>query len=97
MGANNSSVDKRYNYGHTLIMKTAISLDDALFENAEHLAQKMHVTRSYLYALALKVFIEKHQNDSVTEELDELYSKVDSKTDLFLRRTNQMLLRNEEW
>lgn len=78
-------------------MKTAISLPNTLFESAEHLAQKMHVSRSYLYCLALKDFIEKRQENSVTQALNEVYYKEDSKTDPFIHTANQMMLGSEEW
>jgi predicted transcriptional regulator len=78
-------------------MKTAISLPDAVFENAEQLARQMQVSRSYLYTLAIKDFIDKCRQDSVTETLNTLYSKEDSKIDPFVQRANQMLLGHEEW
>lgn len=90
-------IDIEYNHGYTLSMKTAISLPDTIFESAERLARTMHISRSYLYTLAIKDFIEKRQKDSVTETLNELYSKENSKTDTFVQKANQMLLGHEEW
>lgn len=42
-------------------------------------------------------FIEKRQKDSVTEALNKLYAKEDSKTNLFVHKANQMLLGHDEW
>lgn len=78
-------------------MKTAISLPDGLFELAEHMAHRMHITRSNLYALALKSFLEKQQKDTVTQELNSIYATEDSKTDSFIQAANNALLSSETW
>ena len=78
-------------------MKTAISLPDSLFELAEHMAHRMHVSRSNLYALALKSFLEKQQKDTVTQELNAIYAAKDSKTDSFIHAANNSLLSSETW
>ena len=54
-------------------MKTAISIPDDVFENAERTAKKLGVSRSELYANAVSEFIERYRREGITEKLNELY------------------------
>jgi predicted transcriptional regulator len=54
-------------------VKTAISLDQSLFEEADALAQEMHLSRSRLFVLALEDFIRRHQNRQLQAQLNEAY------------------------
>jgi len=56
-------------------MKTAISLPDRLFDEAERTAQSMGIPRSQLFAKALEEFIEHHRRENITERLNRVYSK----------------------
>lgn len=51
-------------------MKTAISLPDELFEEAEALAKRLGVTRSELYARALSSFVRAHSGPAITAAID---------------------------
>jgi len=48
-------------------IKTAISLEDALFRQAEGLARRMKVSRSRLFATALEEFIERRRNQELLQ------------------------------
>jgi hypothetical protein len=54
-------------------MKTAVSIPDRVFQSAEKLAARLGVTRSELYAKALAALVEKHREDVVTAQLNEVY------------------------
>ena len=54
-------------------MKTAVSLPDRVFQSAEKLAARLGVSRSQLYANALAALVEKHREDIITSQLNELY------------------------
>lgn len=54
-------------------MKTAISIPDPVFQSAEQLAERLGVSRSELYTKALAAMIEKHRNDLVTAQLNDVY------------------------
>lgn len=56
-------------------MKTAISIPDNLFRDAEITAKQLGLARSQLYVKAIKEFIEHHNKDFITEKLNSLYSK----------------------
>jgi predicted transcriptional regulator len=57
-------------------MKTAVSLPDLIFERAERQADRLGVTRSRLYALALEQYLDRadEQVDPVTEALNRVYA-----------------------
>ncbi|MDC7238858.1 MAG: ChpI protein [Spirochaetales bacterium] len=55
-------------------MKTAISIPDNLFNDAELTAKQLGLARSQLYVKAIQEFIEHHNKDSITEKLNALNS-----------------------
>lgn len=50
-------------------MKTAISVPDKVFDDAERLADRLGWTRSRLYSEAVREFIERQGDDPVTAAL----------------------------
>jgi metal-responsive CopG/Arc/MetJ family transcriptional regulator len=62
-------------------MKTAISIPDDVFEAAEAVARRTGMSRSQLFVEAVKLFLRRHGDRGVTERLDEVYSKAESKVD----------------
>jgi metal-responsive CopG/Arc/MetJ family transcriptional regulator len=52
-------------------IKTAISIEKTLFEQAESMAREMKVSRSSLFALALQDFIRHHQNMELLRRINE--------------------------
>jgi metal-responsive CopG/Arc/MetJ family transcriptional regulator len=56
-----------------LVMKTAISIPDPIFESAEKLAKRLGISRSQLYSDAVDALIEKYRYSGVTEQLDAVY------------------------
>lgn len=54
-------------------IKTAISIEKTLFEQAERVAREMKVSRSSLFALALQDFIRHHQNKELLRCINEAY------------------------
>ncbi|MBI9102196.1 MAG: ChpI protein [Spirochaetales bacterium] len=59
-------------------MKTAISIPDNLFTDAEITAKQLGLARSQLYVRAIKEFIEHHNKDKITEKLNILYSDTEN-------------------
>lgn len=51
-------------------MKTAISIPDALFRDADQLAARLGWSRSQLYANAVREFIAQYDDDPVTAALN---------------------------
>jgi hypothetical protein len=55
-------------------MKTAISLPDRVFYEAEETAHVMGIPRSTLYLNALVEYLEKNNRKKITEKLNEVYN-----------------------
>jgi hypothetical protein len=55
-------------------MKTAISLPDTVFYEAEETAQIMGIPRSTLYLNALMEYLQKNSRKKITEKLNEVYA-----------------------
>ena len=87
-----------YYHGYTLsIMKTAISVPDAVFARAEVFARRRKMTRSALFTVAVDVYVQQHRAEDVTRKLNEIYTKEDSSLDPVLERLQALSLRKEEW
>lgn len=56
-------------------MKTAISIPDRVFKAADQLAKRLGKSRSSLYTEAISSYVYEHQNEGITEILNEIYSK----------------------
>ena len=78
-------------------MKVAISLPDPLFSAAEQLAQKLHVSRSKLYAQALEEYLDKRHDPAVTERLNAVYSALSSSIDPALVTAQLGAIGHEAW
>ena len=52
-------------------MKTAISLPDPVFEEAESLARQLGLSRSELYTKALKAYLRKYNRDQILGKLNQ--------------------------
>jgi metal-responsive CopG/Arc/MetJ family transcriptional regulator len=55
-------------------IKTAISIQKTLFEQAESLAQQLNISRSHLFGLAIETFVKNHQNQILLDEINQAYS-----------------------
>ncbi|MEH1770826.1 CopG family ribbon-helix-helix protein [Nostoc sp.] len=78
-------------------MKTAISLPDSIFEEAEALARELGVSRSELYTKALKAYLRKHNRNQMLNQLNIVYSEESSELDPVLAKLQFMSLSREDW
>ena len=78
-------------------MKTAISLPDQIFEEAEALAQQLGISRSELYTEALKAYLRRYNRERILSKLNEVYSKEPSELDPVLAKMQFMSLPREDW
>lgn len=86
-----------YNSGYTRSMKTAVSLPDELFRLAEATARRLRVSRSELYAKAIAEFLRGQQGNSITQRLNDLYSRRTAKVDSGLHRAQLKSLEKDAW
>ncbi|BAY96274.1 antitoxin ChpI homolog [Tolypothrix tenuis PCC 7101] len=78
-------------------MKTAISLPDSVFEEAEALAQQLGLSRSELYTKALQTYLKKYNRNQIQLKLNQIYSKESSEIDTVMARMQFMSLPHEDW
>jgi metal-responsive CopG/Arc/MetJ family transcriptional regulator len=78
-------------------MKTAISLPDTVFEEAESLAKQLGISRSELYTNALKAYLRKYNRDQILGKLNQIYSEESSALDPVLVKMQFMSLPSENW
>ena len=77
-------------------MKTAISIPDDLFADAEQLARELKKSRSRLYGDALREYVARHSSQSITETLDRLCDEVECRSEL-ARTAARRTLERSEW
>ena len=78
-------------------MKTAISVPDPVFNQADRLAKRLLMSRSELYTRAVEEYIDEHRRSRVKEKLDELYSAEHSSLDPALLNAQAASVPEEEW
>ena len=66
-------------------IKTAISLQQPLFEQIEVLAKEMHISRSRFFALAAEEFIQHHQNQKLLKAINDAYADLPDEGERSLR------------
>jgi antitoxin MazE6 len=88
--------------GYTRGMKTAISIPDAIFEEAERLARRTKRSRSEIYSRALADYIARHSDDRVTEAMDRTLAALEGDAgkrgaDGFVAAASRKILQRTEW
>lgn len=64
--------------GYTDKVKTAVSIPDYVFREADELAARLGWSRSRLYAEAVREFLERQDDDPVTAALNALADEIDT-------------------
>ncbi len=67
-------------------VKTAISIQKSLFEQADKLARKMQVSRSRLYTLALEDYMRREQNRELLTKINAAFADEPDAAETTLRR-----------
>lgn len=81
-------------------IKTAISLQRPLFEQAESLAQRLEISRSRLFVIALEEFIRRQENRELLAQLNAAYDDEPDAEELAVQRqmrSAQRRLVEGEW
>ena len=78
-------------------MKTAISVPDDIFQEAEKLARRRQLTRSALYTAALRSFVQQHRPTDITHALNEVYKENSNALDGVLNEMQSMTMVKEDW
>jgi predicted transcriptional regulator len=78
-------------------MKTAISLPDTIFREAERFARHAKKSRSKLYADALSEYLARHSPDEITESLNQVAAKINGNDLQFAKQAARKLVARETW
>lgn len=78
-------------------MKTAISLPDELYEEADAVADRIGVSRSQLYATALAEYLARLRSEDVTAQLNVVYAEEPDTRDGALRAAARKSVRRAAW
>lgn len=78
-------------------MKTAISIPDKIFQDAERLAGRLKKSRSQMYSEAIAEYVIRHEPDSVTERINAVCAEVDTRPDPFIAAAARRILERTEW
>jgi metal-responsive CopG/Arc/MetJ family transcriptional regulator len=84
--------------GDTTDMKTAVSLLDDLFLEAERHAKRTRKSRRQLYAEALAEYLARHAPEEVTEDMNAVVEQLgESEPDSFVTAAARRTLKRVEW
>lgn len=79
------------------VMKTAISVRDNLFQRIDTYSKTKKISRSQIFSEAAEEYLEKRENDDLTDNLNLVYSVEDSSVDPVLFSMALASLPREEW
>lgn len=85
--------------GYTGRMKTAVSVPDELFARAEALSAELNVSRSELFARALREFVERFSTRQLTQQMNEVCDRLgdDNTLDEGVKAARRKVLSREAW
>ena len=78
-------------------MKTAVSIPDDVFEQAEQLARATQKSRSQLYSDALREYLARHATEEVTARMNHALSRLDEPADPFVAAAAARILARSKW
>ncbi len=78
-------------------MKTAVSVPNELFAQADRLAKRSRRSRSEVYSAALREYLARHAPDEVTAGLDAVVADIGAAPDAFTGRAARRTLGAAEW
>jgi len=81
-------------------MKTAISIPDEVFAEAERLAKRQKKSRSRLYADAIAEYLARHDDDQIIESINAVVNDpeaADPELDAFVAAWARRTLERTEW
>lgn len=82
-------------------VKTAISLDEKLFDKVNKLANELHVSRSRLFTLAVKDYLQKQENQTLLAQLNDAYAdhpdEEEQKISSSMKSKHGKIMEQEPW
>ncbi len=78
-------------------MKTAISIPDKVYAEAERLSRRLKKSRSRLYTEAMTEYLACHDPEAVTEAMNKVCEVVDTRPDPAISAAAKRTLQQVEW
>ena len=78
-------------------MKTAISIPDKVYTEAERLSRRLKKSRSQIYTEAVTEYLARHDPEAVTEAMNRVCETVDAPLDPALAAAARRTLEAVEW
>jgi metal-responsive CopG/Arc/MetJ family transcriptional regulator len=81
-------------------VKTAISIDKPLFEQINNLAHEMNTSRSRIFSLAAKEFIQRHENQELLNAVNSAYDDLPDENESTLKsvmRSRHLNMVQDQW
>ncbi len=75
-------------------VKTAISLDEELFDRVNKLAGQLHISRSRLFTIAVQDYLKKLENQSLLALLNDAYSDSPNDEEMKISKSMRSKRRN---
>jgi hypothetical protein len=82
---------------YTTGMKTAISIPDKLYADAERFSRRRKKSRSRLYVEAVEEYLARHDPDEITEAMNQVCKTVDTRSDPAVSAASRRTLKRVEW
>jgi metal-responsive CopG/Arc/MetJ family transcriptional regulator len=83
--------------GYTPGMKTAISIPDKIYRDAERLSRRLKKSRSQVYTEAVTEYIARHDPEAATEAMNRVCEMVDTRPDPAWAAAARRTLEAVEW
>lgn len=78
-------------------MKTAISVPDDIYREAEVFAKHNRISRSALYSMAVRAYIEQRRPEETLRALNAVYARESSELDPLLSAAQLASVSSEDW
>lgn len=78
-------------------MKTAVSVPDEVFQEAERAAKRLKLSRSELYSRALAEYLSRHTDNQVTAAINSVISEAGQPLDPVITADGARRLLGSEW
>jgi metal-responsive CopG/Arc/MetJ family transcriptional regulator len=78
-------------------MKTAISIPDKIYRDAERLSRRLKKSRSQVYTEAVTEYVARHDPDAVTEAMNRVCEAMDTYSDPAFSGAARRTLEDVEW
>ena len=78
-------------------MKTAISIPDDVYAQAERLARRKKKSRSEVYTEAVREYVARHDTEEITAAINRVEAELTEPPDEFVALAARRILERTEW